>query len=69
MPFHKLTLKQDVPKDTEPLDEMQSLVPPPSDPMDMEAKAKHETEEDEGQTDMEMRLQKEAEKFEMHDGT
>ena len=43
----------------------QSLVPPSSDPMNVEAATKDVTEE-EGQMDMETRLQKEAEKFEMY---
>ena len=67
VPFHKLTLKQDEPKDTEPLEVMQSLVPLPSDPTKEEAKANDEMKEEEGKTDMEIRLQKEAEKFEMYD--
>ena len=44
----------------------QSLVPLPPDPMNTEATTKDETEE-EGQMDMQIRLQKEAEKFEMYD--
>ena len=43
----------------------QSLVPQPSDPMNMEVTAKDATEE--GQMDMEIRLQKEAEKFEIYE--
>ena len=43
-----------------------SLVPPPADPVDMGAATKDKTEE-KGQTDMEIRLQKEAEKFNMYD--
>ena len=44
----------------------QSLVPWPSDPKNMEATSKDKTEE-EGLTDMEIRLQKEVDKFEMYD--
>ena len=64
VPFHKLNLGQDKQKEKEPLEVVQSLVPPPSDPMNMEAATKDETE---GQMDMETRLQKVAEKFEMYD--
>ena len=62
VPFYKLNLGQNKQKEKEPLEVTQSLVPPASDPMDTEATAKDETEEKEGQTDMEIRLQEEAEK-------
>ena len=65
VPFHKLNLEQDEQKEREPLQVTQSLVPLPSEPMNMEATTKDKTEE--GQMGMETRLQKEAEKFEMHD--
>ena len=53
-------------KKKKPLEVTQSLVPWPSDPMNVEATAKDETEE-EGLTDMEIRHQREVEKFEMYD--
>ena len=43
----------------------QSLVPLPSDPMNVEVTTKDEAEE--GQMDMEIRLQKEVEKFKTYD--
>ena len=64
--FHQLYLGQDEQKEKEPLEVTQYLVPLPSDPMNVKAATKDETEE-EGQTDMEIRLQKEVEKFEMYD--
>ena len=67
VPFHKLNVGQDDHKEKEPLEVTQSSVPPPSDPMNAEATAKDETVE-EGQMDMEIRLQKEAEKSEMYEG-
>ena len=66
VPFHELNLGQDEQKEQEPLEMTQSLVPQPSDLMDMEATTKDETEGG-GQMDMKTRLQKEAEKFEMYD--
>ena len=65
VPFHKLNFGQDNLREKEPLEVMQSLVPLPSDPANVGATTKDETEE--GQMDMEIRLQKEAEKFEMYD--
>ena len=64
VPFHKLNLGQDEQKEKEPLEMTQSLVPPPSDQMNVEAPTKDETEE--GQTHKEIRLQKEVEKFKMY---
>ena len=65
VPFPKLNLGQDEQKEKEPLEGTQSLGPPPSDPMNVQATTKYETEE-EGQTDMETRPQKEVNKFEMY---
>ena len=56
VPFHKLSLKQDEPNDTEPLEVTQSLDLLPTDPMDIGAKDTIE----EGQRDMEIILQMEA---------
>ena len=66
VPFHQLNFGQDEQKEKESLEVTQSLVLPLSDPMNVEATGRDETEE-EGQTDMEIRLQKETEKFEMYD--
>ena len=66
VPFHQLNLGQDEQEEKEPLEVTQSLVPLQSDPMNVEAAAKDETE-DEGQMDMEIRLQNEMEKFERYD--
>ena len=62
VPFHKLNLGQDEQKEKEPLEVTQSLVAPPSDPMNTEATAT----EEEGKMDMEVKLQTEAEKFKMY---
>ena len=59
MPFHKLNLGQDEQEERESLEVTQILVPLPSDPMNVEATTKDETEE--GQTFMDIRLQKEGE--------
>ena len=55
VPFHKLNLGQDDLKEKQPLEVTQSLDTLPSDPTDMGAMTKDETEE-EGQSDMEIRL-------------
>ena len=65
VPFHKLNLGHNKQKEKEPLEVTQSLVPQPSDPVNIEVTAKDATEE--GQMDMEIRLQKEAEKFEIYE--
>ena len=65
MPFHKLNLVQDKQEEKEPLEVTQSIVPLPSDPMNVQANTRDEVKE-EGHMDMEIRLQKEEEKFTMY---
>ena len=63
VPFHKLNLGQDEQKEGDPLEVTESLVSPPLD----SANAGGIIKDDKGLSKMEMRLQKEEEKFEMYD--
>ena len=64
VPFHKLNLGQDEQKEGEPLEVTESLVLSPSDSANMEGTTK---DEEEGLMKVEVRLQREEEKFEMYD--
>ena len=64
VPFHKLSLGQDEQKEGEPLEVTKSLAPLPSDSANMEGTVK---DEEEGLMEVEVRLQKEEEKFKMYD--
>ena len=64
VPFHKLKLGQDEKREGKPLEVTESLVPPPSDSANAEGTTR---DEEEGLMEVEVKLQKEEEKFEMYD--